>query len=262
MASGLMMCVDMFITAFWLACAAHTDKLTGMSDAKIGAPTILSLDSPTTRWTASTDGASPPAGCGFTRVQPSPVSAVVLASGRVEGVRTREACCERCWAEALCVSSLHDAGAALCLLQTSPESGAATVLAAEVDEAWTRCEPKRTDGPPLSLQIDASVPGDLLTDLQRAGVIGDPLREKNWLNSSLWNHHTWTYTATFSTAQLGSRLGRPGSRLLLVFDGIKMGATVELDGARLGVAADQFRKGPEEGSGARPARHNTRARDP
>ena len=117
---------------------------------------------------------------------------------------------------ALCVSSLHDAGAALCLLQTSPESGAATVLAAEVDEAWTRCEPKRADGPPLSLQIDASVPGDLLTDLQNAGQIGDPLVEKNFLNSSLWAARTWTYSTTFTAPaawrceRLAAALRAPG----------------------------------------------------
>ena len=36
--------------------------------------------------------------------------------------------------------------------------------------------------------IPASVPGDLLTDLEAAGLIGDPLYELNWLNSSIWDN--------------------------------------------------------------------------
>ena len=48
-------------------------------------------------------------------------------------------------------------------------------------------------------EIAAQVPGDLLTDLQTAGLIGDPLYELNFKNASLWNERTWTFSTTFAT---------------------------------------------------------------
>ena len=40
----------------------------------------------------------------------------------------------------------------------------------------------------LGLSIPATVPGDIITDLQRAGVIGDPYYELSWLdNLTLWD---------------------------------------------------------------------------
>lgn len=81
--------------------------------------------------------------------------------------------------------------------------------------------------------IKGAVPGDLITDLQNNGLIPDPLFELNWKNSSLWDDNIWTYTTTFSWT--------PGpSETLLVFDGIKMGANVTLNGRLIGVAQDQF----------------------
>lgn len=68
-------------------------------------------------------------------------------------------------------------------------------------------------GPGFSRLIQGSVPGDLLTDLQTAGLIGDPLHELNFKNSLLWHNYTWTYTSNFSMA------AAPGSTTLLVFDG-------------------------------------------
>ena len=90
--------------------------------------------------------------------------------------------------------------------------------------------------------ISATVPGDIITDLQRAGKIGDPLYELNWKdpkNVRLWNQ-SWTFERTLP-AQL-SEHASAGGETLLVFDGIKMGATVKLNGKVLGVATDQFVK--------------------
>eukprot|EP00439_Symbiodinium_sp_Y106_P013904 s7315_g1.t9 len=84
--------------------------------------------------------------------------------------------------------------------------------------------------------IKASVPGDLLTDLQVAGKIGDPLYELNFLNSSIWSEQTWTFSTNFS---VNTRLFA-GSRLQLVFDGIKMGAVIRVNGKALGKATSQF----------------------
>jgi hypothetical protein len=65
------------------------------------------------------------------------------------------------------------------------------------------------------VSIPAQVPGDLITDLQLSGLVGDPLYELNFLNASIWDANTWTYSTTFNLAASGSSL--------LVFDGVKMG---------------------------------------
>ena len=47
--------------------------------------------------------------------------------------------------------------------------------------------------------LPAVVPGDLITDLQKARIIGDPYYELNWIhNSSVWNNHTWVYRRNFT----------------------------------------------------------------
>ena len=72
------------------------------------------------------------------------------------------------------------------------------------------------------LQIRATVPGDLITDLQLAGLIGDPLYELNWKNATLWDGRVWTYTTSFSldAASLAG-IAAGTSDTLLVFDGVK-----------------------------------------
>ena len=87
-------------------------------------------------------------------------------------------------------------------------------------------------------KIDAKVPGDLVSDLQRAGLIRDPLYELNFLNSSLWHDYTWVYSTTFLLQQSAERNGH----LLLVFDGIKMGAHVRVNGHLMGTVYNQFRR--------------------
>ena len=79
------------------------------------------------------------------------------------------------------------------------------------------------------------IPGDLITDLERAHLVQDPLYELGWLdnNSGLvppWNAHVWTYSTQFSAP--------PSS--LLVFDGIKMCARILVNGKQALFATDQF----------------------
>jgi beta-mannosidase len=104
--------------------------------------------------------------------------------------------------------------------------------------AWTASAPK------LNLTVPATVPGDLITDLQRAGVIADPWLDTTWIqNSSLWSDHAWTFSTTFavSSAAAGKLTAAPKSpTLLLTFDGVKMGATVRVNGRTVGVVRDQF----------------------
>ena len=89
--------------------------------------------------------------------------------------------------------------------------------------------------------IKGSVPGDLITDLQAASLVGDPLFELNFKNATMWDHYTWTYSTTFRiAAPVLERLRSAGSGVLLVFDGVKMGAVVKVDGIVLGQTTDQF----------------------
>ena len=53
------------------------------------------------------------------------------------------------------------------------------------------------------ITIPATVPGDIVSDLHRAGLIGNPYYEMNWLNSSMWANNTWRCVVTLSP------LGRP-----------------------------------------------------
>ena len=90
-----------------------------------------------------------------------------------------------------------------------------------------------------STTLPARVPGDLLTDLQLGGVIGDPLYELNFKQVNAdgvppWDTKSpWTYTTTFDVPA-----GFAG--WWLVLDGVKMVADVQLNGAPLGYTADQF----------------------
>ena len=92
-------------------------------------------------------------------------------------------------------------------------------------------------------RIPATVPGDVISDLHNAGLIGNPLYELNWLNTSLWNRD-WTYSKTFTIEEgmLGVLDGQTDGAqdALLVLDGVKMGATVTLNGVVLGTCTNQF----------------------
>jgi hypothetical protein len=66
--------------------------------------------------------------------------------------------------------------------------------------------------------VGARVPGDLLTDLQGGGLIGDPLFELNF-QTTLHNQGNWSYVANFDVANPAFA---SAAQILLVFDGIKM----------------------------------------
>jgi hypothetical protein len=68
--------------------------------------------------------------------------------------------------------------------------------------------------PPPPISITGTVPGDLITDLEAAGLVGDPYFENNFLNSSLWSGLLWSYTKTFTLPSTSD------GDALLVFEGI------------------------------------------
>ena len=100
--------------------------------------------------------------------------------------------------------------------------------------------------------VHAVVPGDVITDLQRAGLIVDPYFDQA-LNASADAANApgraWRYTTRFrvpvaSSAGVGTRTlaDGKGDTLLLVFDGVKMPSRVTVDGTVLGHTANQFRR--------------------
>jgi hypothetical protein len=99
-----------------------------------------------------------------------------------------------------------------------------------------------------SISVPAIVPGDLLSDLQINNVIGDPLFELGFLNtttpgaqgSPIWDTGNWTYTTTFAASAEILNILNLGGTIMLVFDGVKMAATITLNGKILGIVNDQF----------------------
>ena len=71
--------------------------------------------------------------------------------------------------------------------------------------------------------------------LQAAGLVADPLRGRNYANASAWAGPVWRYSTSFVAP-------RPAASALLVFDGIKMGASISLNGRVLGNATNQHRR--------------------
>ena len=68
--------------------------------------------------------------------------------------------------------------------------------------AWTASSGAPLNGAAaINITVPATVPGDLLTDLQRANVIADPWLDTTWIqHSSLWTDHAWTYTTHFTAS--------------------------------------------------------------
>ena len=122
-------------------------------------------------------------------------------------------------------------------LAEHPIAGGAPAIS--LDGRWSlRQTPTPTQPEGL---LNATVPGDILTDLQRAGRVPDPYWNITWRDPSFisaWNTGVWTYSKTFPWAPAGAA----GGALLLVFDGVKMGAMITLNGAWLGNATDEWRR--------------------
>ena len=96
-----------------------------------------------------------------------------------------------------------------------------------LDGSWmvTRAGGTGAAPPPLP----AVVPGDILSDLQRAGRAPDPYFNLTWRDPeyvALWNTGTWTYRKSFETpttvtAAAATAAAGVKQLQLLVFDGIR-----------------------------------------
>lgn len=123
------------------------------------------------------------------------------------------------------------------------------------------------DAVPGRPPLPASVPGDLISDLQRAGAVGDPYFETNFLD----NRSVWQPDFVYSRSVPASAL--PATpRHVLVLESVKMGAVVSINGLAIGTTTDQFlryefdataalaRLQQPEGSTAPPAAHRLSVR--
>jgi len=91
---------------------------------------------------------------------------------------------------------------------------------------------KSVDG---AVTAAATVPGDVISDLWKGGVIGDPIKDVNWRDeSNVWaRKNGWRYERMF-IVEPGSSLDAASS-VLLIFDGLKMSADVYLNNVLISV---------------------------
>lgn len=91
----------------------------------------------------------------------------------------------------------------------------------------------------LVVAIPATVPGDLVTDLQRVGKVQDPLSSNHHKDPSqvqFWNGESYTYSKNFSVdASI-----RAAASVRLVLNSVKMGASIGVNGHLLGNTTNQF----------------------
>ena len=92
-----------------------------------------------------------------------------------------------------------------------------------------------------SFTIPATVPGELITDLQRANKVLDPLSSNNHKDPEqvkMFNGDKYTYTKKFT---LPASM-HAAAEVSLVMDGVKMGSAVVLNGKLLGNTTNQHRR--------------------
>ena len=117
---------------------------------------------------------------------------------------------------------------------------AASVEPTYLDGAWTLTNHYGRKGSHPLDPVQATVPGDILTDLQRAGRVGDPYYDMTWRTPAFiaaWNRGTWTYAKTFRVLGTG---GNGTAAVLLVLEGVRMGAMVHVNNHFLGNTTNQF----------------------
>jgi hypothetical protein len=84
--------------------------------------------------------------------------------------------------------------------------------------------------------VPALVPGDLISDLARAGVIDDPWHNLTWrVEAGRWDLAAWNVSRSFATPGWSAA----GVSTLLVFDSVKMAANITINGVALGAATSQ-----------------------
>ena len=90
---------------------------------------------------------------------------------------TEAQCCQLCGASATCVYAMWDGHGCIfygadAVKKTGSQPGKTAIHIGAISQR--------------SVKIPATVPGDLVTDLQRAGVVGNPLMNVNFQNATAW----------------------------------------------------------------------------
>ena len=99
----------------------------------------------------------------------------------------------------------------------------------EIDSCWSL---HMADGTEDTETIPAVVPGDLYSDLLRAGMIDDPYFRDNELEALRLSDRDYKYETSFDAdAELLSR-----DRIRLVFEGLDTLAEIRLNGVLVGTA--------------------------
>eukprot|EP00117_Sycon_ciliatum_P026411 scpid28634/ scgid21686/ Beta-mannosidase; Lysosomal beta A mannosidase; Mannanase len=161
-----------------------------------------------------------------------------LSSGSTssQAATSKEECCSLCSEMAGCASGVFHSSK--CYFKTAQD-----LLSPSSQPGHVACTPHWLAGNTITLP-NATVPGDLITDLEMAGKVGDPLYELNFKNATLWGFGVWNYTKTIKFTDMDVKniagYSTAGSDVVLVFDGIKMGANIYMNGKLLGTANDQF----------------------
>ncbi|MEM6314458.1 MAG: sugar-binding domain-containing protein, partial [Planctomycetota bacterium] len=81
----------------------------------------------------------------------------------------------------------------------------------------------------------ASVPGDVYTDLQRAGEIDDPMVARNFHRAKWVQHREWWYVRKFNVPEDSA-----GKRIRLAFEGVDYSFDAWLNGKHLGTHVGMF----------------------
>ena len=210
-----------------LLTVAHGATAEGLRADPIAGASLQYLDG--SDWTASAEQVESLPGCKFV---PN-LDFAIGDRGEHGKAQSKEDCCAQCHARVGCVASVF--AGTQCWYKT----------AAEVSKPGPSGHPTMACVHPTKvvgqLSLPATVPGDLISDLLRNGLIGEPLFEANFLNgSSTWNLPRWLFTKLFDLGGDFLQSSAADGVSLLVFDGVKMGATIYLNGKRLGTATDQF----------------------
>jgi hypothetical protein len=189
-------------------------------------------------WTATSSG-GPSTACQFQEGLDWKPKSGSHVSGQEVAAFSKEDCCGKCLADSTCFVAVYvDQPKKSCWIKTEADASGGSYNRTGDGRFSCKKTSAEVDGPHAGHTIAGSVPGDLLTDLQKAGLIGDPLYELNFKNASIWNDYTWTYTTSFSITE--EQLNNGAAEQVLVFDGIKMGARISVNGKLVGTAADQF----------------------
>ena len=242
-ARGARACAALLLPALATVSATESQQRQGLAAGGVGAPglgdvplaggRLQYLDG--TSWSAMCVPTAAPvtnATCSF-----EPNVDFDVGNTTPTGLKTAasaQACCLECWNDPACAAAVFVKGSgANCypkdasqLRKKASRPGRVACIRGTAP-APPPAKPSCQGGP-----IAATVPGDLLSDLERAGTIGDPLFELNFKDEaqqSLWMQD-WAYTRSFALE------GSSAAGALLVFDSIKMGARVYVDGALLGTA--------------------------